>query len=221
VAPRSPSRPISLVLYGDPLDPFCWIAERRIAMAAEELHGRCLPLAHAPLPRRWESLAPTAAERRAWARELKKAAREPDAPRFAQVQWGEDGGPYCSAPSMLAVAAARLQGASAAAALRENLREAALVFGLDVARRDVIVEVAARSGLDLARFVPAFEAPGTERALLDDIDAAYDLGVGSGPALVVEDDWLVSGLRPLRDYRVLLKRYLARRAGQTIEHTVH
>ena len=214
------SQRIPLVLHGDLLDPFSWIAERRIVLAAEELHGLFKPLSHAALPRRWDPLAPTAAERRAHQRELRRAAGEPDAPRFAQASWGEIG-PLDSAPALLAVAAARLQGAHMAGLLWESLRQAALGFGLDVSRRDVIVEVAARTGLDLARFVRAFEAPATERALLDDVQAAYDLGVEAGPALVVDDTWLVTGLRSLADYRTLLKRYLSRRHGQPAEYTVH
>jgi predicted DsbA family dithiol-disulfide isomerase len=222
--PRRPtSHPIPLVLHGDLLDPFSWIAERRIVIAADDLPGRYKPLSHAALPRRWDPLAPTAAERRAHHRELRLAAREPDAPRFAQAPeapWGETG-PLPSAPALLAVAAAKLQGANLAGLLRESLRQAALCFGLDVSRRDVIVEVAARTGLDLAHFVLAFEAPATERALLDDVQAAYDLGVDVGPALVIDDVWLVTGLRSLADYRTLLERYLARLAGQAAEHTVH
>lgn len=210
------------MLHGDVLDPWCWLAERRIVIAAEELHGRFCSLEHGPLPRRWERRAPTAAERRYRARELKRAAREPDAPPFSPELWSAGGtGPHGSAPPLVALAAARLQGRPAEHALREALREAALVAGIDVTRSDVIVELAARTGVDLARFVPALEAPGTERALLAEVEAAQELGVRAGPALVIADDWLVTGLRPLRDYRVLLKRYLSLRAGAPVEHTVH
>jgi predicted DsbA family dithiol-disulfide isomerase len=221
VAPRPASNPISLVLHGDVLDPWSWIAEKRIVMAADELHGRFMPLEHAPLALRWEPRAPTAAERRYRARELRRAAREPDAPPFSPELWAGDGGPQSSAPPLIAIAAAGLQGRPAEVRLREALREAALVSGVDVSRPDVIMEVASRAGLDLARFVPAFEAPGTERALRDDLEEAYELGIERGPALVIDDDWLVAGLRSLRDYRLVLKRYLALRAGRPVEHTVH
>lgn len=221
MARRSSSAPLSLVVHGDLLDPWCWLAERRVVVAADELHGRFRPLETAPLPRRWEPRAPTAAERRLRARELKRAAAEPDAPPFSPELWSNVAAPQSSAPPLLAVAAARLQGPAAAGMLREALREAALVRGLDVSRSDVIVEVAARAGLDLARFVPAFEAPATERLLRAEIEEARDLGVESGPALVIDEDWLVSGLRSIRDYRLLLKRYLATRAGTPVEHTVH
>jgi predicted DsbA family dithiol-disulfide isomerase len=210
------------VLHGDVLDPWCWIAERRICMAADELHGRFLTLRLAPLPRRWEDRAPTSAERRFRARELKRAAREPDAPPFSQELW-TGAGPLSSssAPALVALAAARLQGQPEELKLREALRHAALVSGVDVSRTDVIVEIAARAGLDMASFVPALRAGATERSVRAEIDAAVDLGVEVGPALVINDDWLASGLRSFRDYRLLLKRYLAMRAGTPMEHTVH
>jgi predicted DsbA family dithiol-disulfide isomerase len=222
VAPRPASAPISLVLHGDVLDPWCWIAERRVIIAAEELHGRFMPLEHLALAQRWDARAPTAVERRAHARDLRRAAREPDAPTFSPELWSADApGPISSAPALIAIVAARLQGRQAQAAMREALREAALVRGLDVSRSDVIVELAARAGIDLARFVPAFEAPGTERALLDDMGEAAEQGIAKGPALIIGADWMVTGARSLKDYRLLLKRYLATRVGTPVEHTLH
>ncbi len=222
VSPRPFSSPVPLVLHGDILDPWCWIAEKRIARIADELHGRFLPLEHAPLPYRWEPRAPSARERRRRVREIRRAAREPDAPPFSPEVWSESAaGPQTSAPPLVAVAAARFQGLAAENRLRSALREAALVSGLDISRRDVILEVAARAGLDLARFIPAIDATGTERALLEDVAAARDLGVEESPSLVINEDWLVPGLRSLRDYRVILKRYLAMRAGAAVAHTVH
>jgi predicted DsbA family dithiol-disulfide isomerase len=222
VASRTPtSTLVPLVLHGDLLDPWCWLAEKRIAIAAEELHGRFAPLEQSPWPRRWEPRAPTAAERRQRVRELARAAREPDAPPFSPELWEGDGGPRTSAPPLVAVAAARMQGVVAAANMREALRTAALVCGIDVTRSDIIIEIASRAGLDLARFVPAFQAPGTERALRAQIEEACDRGVEIGPALVIGEEWLLSGLRSLREYRTVLKQYLAKRGGTTVEHTVH
>ena len=222
MAPRhTPPALFSLVVYGDLLDPWCWLAEQRIAAAAEELHGRFEPLEPAPWPRRWEPRAPTAAERRQRIRELTRAAKEPDAPRFSTELWEGEHGPRTSAPPLIAVAAARMQGPAAAVTMREALRTAALVCGVDVTRSDVILEIASRAGLDLARFVPAFQAPGTERALRAQIEDSCDRGVEIGPSLVVGEDWLVSGVRSLREYRTVLKRYLAKRGGTTVEHTLH
>lgn len=222
MATRSPNSALhSLVLHGDLLDPWCWLAEKRITAAADELHGRFAPLQQAPWPRRWEPRAPSATERRQRARELARAAREADAPPFSAELWEGKDGPHSSAPPLIAVAAARLQGPAAACAMREALRTAALLCGVDVTRSDIILEIASRAGLDLARFVPAFQAPATERALRAEIAEACDRGVETGPALVIGEDWLVSGVRSASEYRTLLKRYLARRPGAYLEHTVH
>ena len=213
--------PIPLLLHGDLLDPWSWLAEQRICAAADELHGLFMPLEHGPFPRSWEPRAPGAAERRNRARELRRAAKEPDAPPFSTELWASADGPQSTAPPHIAVAAARMQGPAAAAALREALRRAALVSGIDVTRSDVILEIASRAGLDLERFVPAFQAPGTARALRADVEEACELGVGCCPSLVINEEWLVSGARSLRDYRLLLRRYLARGTGMPMEHIVH
>ena len=47
MASRSASTPVPLVLHADVLDPWSWIAEKRIVIAADELHGRFFPLEHA------------------------------------------------------------------------------------------------------------------------------------------------------------------------------
>jgi predicted DsbA family dithiol-disulfide isomerase len=221
LSPRDRGGLVELVLHGDLLDPWCWIAERRIAAAAAECPGLFMPVAHAALPRRWDACAPSRVERRSLARELKRAAREPGAPPFSTELWAGVHGPFTSAPPHVAVAAARLQGPAQAEALFEALRAAALLSGIDVTRADVIVEIAARTGLDLARFVPALHAPATERALRAEVEDAFELGVHCGPSLVIGEAWLVSGLRPVREYRTLLKRYVSRGAHATAEHTVH
>lgn len=218
---RPTSSPLALRLHGDLLDPWCWLAERRITVAAEGLPGRFSQLEHAPLPLRWESRVPSAVERRRRAAELRRAAREPDAPRFTPELWTVGPGPHGSAPALVAVAAAALQGPAAASTLRAALRDAALVCGLDVSRRDIQVELAARAGLDLGRFLAALDSPATERALWGEIEAAREAGIETGPALVIADDWLVPRLRSLRDYRLVLRRYLVERAGTPTAHGVH
>ncbi|HTP24150.1 MAG TPA: DsbA family protein [Anaeromyxobacteraceae bacterium] len=222
MAARPASDPIRLQLHGDVLDPWSWIAEKRIATAADTFHGRFAPLEHVPLCWNWEARAPTAAECRRRARELVRAAREVDAPPFSGELWKSGGSaPQSSKPAVIAIAAAQVSSKEEATTLRKALREAALVSGLDVSRKDVILEVAERAGLNLSRFAPAVEAPATERAVLDAMREGVDLGLKTGPALVIEEDWLVAGLRSLREYRSLLKRYLVTHVGALAGHTIH
>jgi predicted DsbA family dithiol-disulfide isomerase len=122
----------------------------------------------------------------------------------------------------VALAAARLQGASHEATLRDALRDAAFVRGLDVSRSDVLVEVAARQpALDLCRFVSALRAPATERQVRAAYEAAIDRGVSTAPSLVVGEEWLLSGPRTTADYHDTLERFLTLRAGVPAERTLH
>jgi predicted DsbA family dithiol-disulfide isomerase len=212
---------VSLQLHADLLDPWCWIAERRVAAVAEAYPGR-FAIEFAPFPRRWDLRLPSARERAARTRALERAAREKDAPPLSSDLWSSPSPPASGAPALVAVAAAQLQGAIQARALRDALRDAALVRGLDVSRTDVIVELASRDPmLDLARFVSALRAPGTERQVRAAFDDALDKGIESAPALVVGDEWLVGGVRSAAEYHDILQRYLNMRAGVPTERTVH
>ena len=209
------------MLHGDLLDPWCWIAERRISSAAEAFPGR-FSLMHGPLPRRWDPRIPSARERAARARALERAARDPDAPPLSPELWSSVSAPGSGAPALVALAAARLQGAAQESALREALREAALVRGLDVSRDDVLLEVASRQpSLELGRFVSALRAPATERQVRIAFEEALDRGVRAAPSLVLGEDWLVTGPRSAAEYHEILQRYLVLAAGVPVERVLH
>jgi predicted DsbA family dithiol-disulfide isomerase len=211
---------VPLVLHADLLDPWSWIAERRIAAASEAFPARFV-LEHSPFPRRWDLRVPTAAERRARARAIERAARESDAPPLSPELWSSPSPPSSGAPALVALAAARLQGAAREGVLREALREAALVRGLDISRGDVLIEVASRAGLDLARFVSALKAPATERQVRAAFSEALEKGIEAAPALVVGEEWLLAGARSVAEYHEVLERYLVRRAGAPAERLLH
>jgi predicted DsbA family dithiol-disulfide isomerase len=212
---------VPLVLHVDLLDPWCWIAELRISAAAEAFPGRFAALERAPFPRRWDLRVPSTAERRARARAVARAAREPDAPPLSPELGAAPAPPSSGAPALVALAAARLQGAAREAALRDALREAALVRGLDISRADVLIEVASRAGLDLARFVSGLRAPATERQVRAAFADALDKGIETAPSLVIGEEWLLGGVRSAADYHSVLERYLVRRAGVPAERMVH
>lgn len=212
---------VSLVLHDDLIDPWSWLVERRIAAAADAFPGR-FRLEYAPFPRRWDARIPSARERKARARAVERAAREPDAPPLSAEVWSSASPPASGAPALVALAAARLQGVAREASLRHALREAALVRGLDVSRSDVLVEVASRdAALDLGRFVSALRASVTERQVRAAFDAALERGVGVAPSLVVGEEWLVAGLRPAAEYHEILRRYLTYCADVPAERVLH
>ncbi|BDG09730.1 DsbA family oxidoreductase [Anaeromyxobacter paludicola] len=215
------SFPVDLTLYGDVVSPWCWLAEKRVLQAVKLLDGYFAPLRHAPFPLRPEPAAPSPAERRGMAREVRKAARQPDGAFLSPDLWTTGDAPSCSVPALVALAAARMQGAHWEEVLRERLREAALVAGLNVSRHDVLIEVAARSGLQMDRFVAALHAPGTERAVLDDYQEAVENGVEAVPALVIGEEWLVCGAREAGEYLEILRRYIESRSGLGGSQVVH
>jgi predicted DsbA family dithiol-disulfide isomerase len=212
---------IAIVLHEDLLNPWCWIAERRVRTALDDLDGLFGPLKYAPFPLRFEPRLPSSNERKALAREIRKAAAQTEGKGFTPDLWLSPDPPTSSFPSLLALAAARLQGAARESALREALREAALRRGLNVARPDVVIELAARNGLDLARFTAALSAPATERTVREAYEQALDRGIDDVPSLVIGDEWLVTGLRKVDEYRTILKRYLASQPGAGHGPTLH
>lgn len=220
--PRShPSELVSLVLYEDPLSPWCLVAERRVRAALEELGGAFAPLRLEPFPLIAEPRALTPREKRAFIRAARKAAREPEAAGTTPDLWLGRDPPHSTLPALAAMIAARLQGSGREAALREALRDAALVRGLDATRRDVLLELASAAGLDVARFDAALCAATTQKRVLASFDDALSKGIERAPALVVGDEWLVSGPRSVEEYRRVLRRYAAARLGLQHVRVVH
>jgi len=213
--------PVSLVLYEDPLSPWCLVAERRITTALELLPGAFRPLRLEPFPTRTEARALSKTERRAFARIARRAAREPEAAAIRPDLWLSPDAPLSSMPALVALAAARLQGPARETALRGAIREAGLVRGLNVSRGDVLLELAERAGLDVARFAGAFAAPASEQRVQDSFEDALDKGVRDVPALVIGDEWLVVGPRGVEEYCAILRRYVSARLGAAPAHTVH
>ncbi|HET7826941.1 MAG TPA: DsbA family protein [Anaeromyxobacter sp.] len=213
--------PVSLVLYEDPLWPWCLVAEQRIRAVLAEVDEGYGPLRLMPFPLRKEPRVLTAAERKRLARAARSAAREPEASRTTPDLWLSQDPPLTTVPVLTALAAARLQGASREEALRKAILEAGLVRGINVTRRDVLYELAETSGLDVSRFAGAFAAPATERHVLDVFEDAVDKGVEGAPALVIGDEWLVLGPRTATEYAEVLRRYAATRSGVPQKRTVH
>jgi predicted DsbA family dithiol-disulfide isomerase len=216
-----PADPVSLVLYEDPLSPWCLVAERRLRAALEDAPGAFAPLRLEPFPLRPEPRALTVKERRAFVRVARRAAKEPEAAGTTPDLWLSEDPPLTTLPALAALEAARLQGPAREAALRDALRDAALVRGINATRRDVLYELAGAAGLDVARFATALAAPATERRVLESFDEALGKGIDTAPALVIGDEWLVAGPRSADEYRSVLRRYAAARLGLQGVRVVH
>jgi predicted DsbA family dithiol-disulfide isomerase len=212
---------VSLVLYQDPLSPWCLVAEQRILAAAESLAGAYRPLRLEPFPTRVTPRALSKAERCSLARAARRAAREPELTGSIPDLWLSPDPPLSSLPVLVAFSAARLQGATRELALRNAVREAAHYRGLNVSRTDVLLELAEVAGLDVARFAAALSAPAMYSRVQETLRAALERGVREVPALVIGDEWLVVGARRTEVYRSILRRYVSARVGIDAAQLVH
>ncbi len=215
------ANPVSLVLYQDPLSPWCLVAEERITAATESFPGAFGPLRLEPFPTRVTPRALSKAERCALARAARRAAREPELSGSIPDQWLSPDAPLSALPVLAAFAAARLQGQGRELALRKAVREAAHYRGLNVSRTDVLLELAELAGLDVGRFAAALAAPSTEVRVHETLRGALERGVREVPALVIGDEWLVVGARRTEVYRSVLRRYVSARVGLDAVQTVH
>jgi predicted DsbA family dithiol-disulfide isomerase len=220
-----PTRPkledlVTLVLYEDPLSPWCLIAEERIRAAAAEVPGP-FQIEYAPFPLRPDPRAFTKGERKAFARVARRAAREPEAKGLTADLWLSADPPLTSVPALTALAAARLQGPAREKALRKALQDAAFQQGVNVTRRDVLLELAERSGLDVTKFVGALKSCHIERGIRAAFEDALDKGIDGAPALVIGDEWLVAGARSTEEYVTILRRYVGARVASSPARTLH
>lgn len=222
VSPRlRHNNPVSLVLYQDPLSPWCVVAEERIAAAAQALPGAFRPLRLEPFPTRVTPRALSKSDRCSLARAARRAAREPELSGSNPDLWLSPDPPLSSLPVVAALCAARLQGATRELALRRAIREAAHWRGLNVARTDVLLELAQVAGLDVAPFAAALAAPATQARVHETLQAALERGVREVPALIIGDEWLVVGARRTEVYRSILRRYVSARVGADVAPLVH
>ncbi len=222
MSPRTiPTDPVSLVLYDDPISPWCLVAERRVRAALEDAPGAFEPLRLEPFPMRAEPRAVSASDRRTLSRAARRAAREPEASGTTPDLWLSDDPPLSTLPALAAIEAARLQGPSREASFREAVRHAALFRGINATRRDVLYELAGAAGLDMARFATALSAPATERRVLESFEDALGKGIEAAPALVIGDEWLIAGARTVDEYQSVLRRYAQARLGLQGVRVVH
>jgi predicted DsbA family dithiol-disulfide isomerase len=164
-----------------------------------------LRLDFSPYPTR---IVDTARTRKELERELRasaKASHEPEGARIRSSLWSDPDVPRSSLPPLLALEAARLQGRDAHHELLQRLSRLAHEEGVNVTRSDVLFEVAGTLSLDMDKFTAAFESEHTRRLILNGQRLSHERGVRSVPALVIDERWMLTGLRGAREYRVQLR----------------
>ncbi|MGC4117726.1 MAG: DsbA family protein [Myxococcales bacterium] len=204
--------PVRFTFFHDVLCAYCSVTAHRLTQLEEEF-GDLVQVELRAYPLRLEPEALSRREVRRQVRLVKKAAREPEQLDLSPALWRGVDPPLSSLPPMVALEAARRQGRAAERALAQRLRDAAFRFGLNVARRDVLFELAAATGLSMDQFGSAFDAPSTLRAVEESRLDAMRRGVGAIPAVVVGHEWSMTGIRELHEYREVLQRWWERQGG--------
>jgi protein-disulfide isomerase-like protein with CxxC motif len=128
-----------------------------------------------------------------------------------------DDPPESSYPACLAFKAAELQSPRAAESYLRRLREAAMLQRRNIARGDVLLEIAEElaaetpEDFDAVRFASDLDSPAAQEAFRDDLKLARYLEIGRFPALVLRlpgdpRALLLVGYRPYAILRAALER---------------
>jgi len=212
---------IELVLHHDVLCPWSALADVRLRLLVEEFDG-VLRLERSPFATRVEDRLPSVREAASQMRAIRKVAREPEGQGFKVDLWRSGDPPRSSLPPLVALEAAKILGGDAAQErMLAAMRRAAFRHGLNVAREDVLIELAERCGLETSRFATALSAQGTRRLVTSQHERAEFRGVISVPSVVIGGEWIVSGARSIDDYRGAIRRFGEQHALSVPDRVVH
>ena len=212
--------PVRLAFFHDVLCAYCYVTAQRLAQLEQEF-GDLVRLDLRAFPLRPMPEAVSRREVRRQVRLVKKAAGEPEHLELRSELWRGIDPPQSSLPPLLALEAARQQSRRAEKALAQRLRDTAFRFGVNVTRRDVIFEIAAVTGLAMGRFAAAFDSQATLRAVEQSRLEAIRRGVHAVPAVVIGEEWSMTGVRELHEYREVLLRWCERQGGTHSPRTLN
>ena len=211
---------VEVVLYHDVLCSWCYVADQRIDQLRDEF-GPALRWSLKGFPLRTEDRLPDKKQRQLLARHFRRVAKEAEGRGVKADLWTGRDPPSSSMPPLVALEAALTQGPEAQRELLMAMRKAAFLEGINVARRDVLLELAAQSSLDVPGFLEQLDDPRTTRAVEDGCDEAEGHGIKGVPALVIGGEWLMQGARELSDYRHVIDKYLAERSAGSQLRVLH
>ncbi len=212
--------PVELVLYHDVFCSWCYVADQRLDVLRAEL-GPLVRWSIRGYPLRPEDRVPDRKQRQLLARHFRRVAKEAEGQGVKADLWTGRDPPASSMPPLVALEAALRQGKLEQRELLQAMRRAAFLEGINVARRDVLVELAGQAGLDVPAFLEGLDDPATTRAVEDGCEEAESHGIKGVPALVIGGEWLMQGARELADYRQVIDKYLAERAAGVQLRVLH
>jgi len=211
---------VELVLFHDVLCSWCYLADARLELLRDE-YGPAVGWSFKPYALRPENQIPDKKQRSLLARHFRRIAREREGKGVKADLWTGQDPPSSSLPPLVALEAALPQGPQLQHELLKMMRRAAFVDGINVARRDVQVELAARAGLDVPRFLERVDDPEIEGSIDAAAEEAEALGIRGVPALVIGGEWLMQGCRELSEYRQVIDKYLRERASPAHLRMIH
>ena len=211
---------LEVVLHHDVLCAWSSVADARLDYLRDE-YGPLVRWKLRPYPLRPEDQIPDGKQRVALARTYRRVAREPEGKGIKPDLWTGNDPPASSLPPLVALEAALPQGPRMQRQLLKAMRRKAFHEGINVARRDVQVELAAQVGLDLPSFIERLDDPRLEQQVLDGAEEAESLGIRGVPALVIGGEWLMQGCRDLNEYRQVIDKYLRERVAAAQVRVMH
>jgi predicted DsbA family dithiol-disulfide isomerase len=211
---------LEVTLHHDVLCSWCYVADARLDYLRDE-YGPMIRWSLRPYPLRPENQIPDKKQRAVLARHFRRVAREQEGKGVKADLWTGQDPPASSVPPLLALEAALGQGREPQRALLKAMRRAAFLEGINVARRDVQVELASQIGLDVGRFLERLDDPSLEQDVNDAAEEAEALGIKGVPALVIGGEWLMQGCRELSEYRQVIDKYLNERMTPSQVRLMH
>jgi predicted DsbA family dithiol-disulfide isomerase len=220
LGPRNEPAPLEMVLYHDVLCSWCYVADARLEVVREE-YGDALNWSLRPYPLRPDPQLPGKKERQILARHYRRIAKEDEGKGVKPDLWVGEDPPASSLPPLVALEATLSQGTALQRELLRAMRRAAFLEGINVARRDVQLELASRVGVDLHGFVEALDDSALEHSVAESVEEAESLGIRGVPALVIGGEWLMQGCRGIDEYRHVIDKYLRERRSGSPVRTIH
>ena len=210
------TKPLEIVVYQDVLCAWSYVATERLH-EVRRTFGTSVRWSFRPYALRVKDAHPTKRELHQMLTGVERAKKEPEGSRLCTDLWLKGDTPASSLPALVALEAARLQGEEKREALAVSLQRAALELGVNVARPDVLLEIASAHRLDMNRYVAALRSQQTRRLVLKEHQLATRRGVKGVPTLVLGGKWMLSGLREVREYREHILACIHRRDREDLD----
>ena len=220
---------IELVLFHDVLCSWCLLADARLRwLKRHELHEQVV-LRYKAFPTRHRDTIPTAREIKTLSRHYTRVSKTNEGWGIVPDVWCGGDPPLSTIPPLVALESARRQGPEQRDRFWESMRHAAFWNGINVARRDVLIELAERAGLDLDLFLRAMDDPQTEQLVMAEHDEAEARKISGVPALLLRPvqryagspEWIAAGCRDIWEYRELVFRFRDKLEAEDPERLRH